>query len=171
MYAGRASLNAGSLKELAGLGIMLATAMAWGAYAVSVRRFLGGFRLRLAFGVICLYTTLPLLVLMLIFGEHHRLAAVPGRVWALMLGSGISGIALGHLLYHRSVHGIGPVVTNGLSLAGPFVTCLAAAIFLKEAITGMQLVGGLVVVAGGAGLVLARARIDRDVAAPPGGGR
>jgi drug/metabolite transporter (DMT)-like permease len=132
---------------------------------------MGGYRLRLAFGVISLYTTAPLLVLMLLLGHHQKLAAVPGRVWPMIVLSGFIGIAFGHVFYHRGIHGIGPVVTSGITLGGPFVTCLAAFIFLGERITPVQLGGGVTVIAGGASLLVARAQAAREGPEVPGAGR
>jgi len=162
MYAER--LLAGGVRdgaEATGLVILVATAAAWGAYAVSVRRFLAGYPLRLAFGVISLYTTLPLVALMLLLGRGGALASLPLREAVLLVGSGVTGIALGHVFYHRAIHGIGPVVCSGVTMVGPFVTYALAAAFLAEAMTPLQLFGGLTVVAGGLILLKAKGQADR----------
>lgn len=144
-----------------GVPIILATAVCWGAYAVSVRRFLSGYPLRLAFGVISLYTAAGLVLLMFGCGRFQELVRIPLRAWALLVVSGMLGIAFGHVLYYRGIHGIGPVVASGTMLAGPFVTYLTAAIFLPEdKLTLIQLLGGAVVVAGGLALVKAKAQIE-----------
>lgn len=143
-----------------GVPIILVTALCWGGYAISVRHFLRGYRLRLAFGVISLYTAAGLVVLMLLLGNYQELATIPPRAWALLIVSGMLGIAFGHVLYYRGIHGIGPVVASGTMLAGPFFTYLAAAIFLPaDTITAAQLLGGVTVVAGGAALVKARSQV------------
>jgi len=148
-----------SPKRLAGLGIILWTALCWGGYAVSVRRMLTGYPFRLAFGVVCLYTTAGLVALMLILGDYGRLLETPLKMWALLIVSGFVGIAFGHVLLYRGIHGIGPVIASGVQMATPFVTCSAAAIFLiNETLTIPQLLGGIVVVAGGLLLVKASAR-------------
>ena len=154
LWAGPAAATA----ETTGLIIVVATAACWSAYAVAVRRFLKGYRLRLAFGVISLYTAAVLLVLMLIFGEYGRLADVPPREWMLLIVSGMLGIAFGHIFYHRGIHGVGPVVASGVTLIGPFLTYAAATVFLGETMTALQLCGGLTVVAGGFALVRAKAK-------------
>jgi len=162
MYVERlGSGAAASGAEVTGLVIVVATAAAWGGYAVSVRRFLAGYPLRLAFGVICLYTALPLAGLMLVFGRYEALAALPAREWVLLPVSGLIGIAMGHVFYHRGIHGIGPVVASGVTMVGPFVTYALAAVVLTEAITPVQLAGGGVVVGGGLLLLKAKAQADR----------
>ena len=85
----------------------------------------------------------------------------------MLIGSGLLGIAFGHVLYYRGIHGIGPVVTNGITLIGPFVTYLGAAVFLDERMTVVQLIGGLAVVAGGMALLKARAQVDRAAEGEP----
>ncbi len=79
------------------------------------------------------------------------------------INSALVGIAFGHVLYYRGIHRLGPVVSSGIMLATPFVTYLGAAVFLGERLSGMELFGGLLVVAGGALLVASRAQIERDL--------
>ena len=144
-----------------GLVIILATAAWWGAYAVSVRRYMHGYPVRLAFGIISLYTAAALVVLMLALGDYAKLTRLPGREWALLIGSGFLGITFSHVLYYKGIHGVGPVVANATTLAGPFVTYLTAMIFLSETMTAWQLLGGLTVVAGGLVLIKAKARTQK----------
>lgn len=156
-----------SPKRLAGLGIIVWAALCWGGYAVSVRRLLTGYPFRLAFGVVSLYTAAAVVVLMLVFGDYPRLAGLPLKVWALLAVSGFIGIAMGHVLLYRGIHSIGPVITSGVQMAAPFVTCSAAAAFLvDETLTGPQLLGGIVVVVGGLLLVKAKAQVNRPRVPP-----
>ena len=75
-------------------------------------------------------------------------------------GAYLIGIAFGHVLYHRGIHRLGPVVASGVLLVTPFLTYLGSAIFLKESMTAMQLAGGASGVVGGALRVRARAEAD-----------
>jgi len=161
MYAERLGASHMDAREATGLVIIVATAVAWAAYAVSVRRYLARYPLRLAFGVISLYTTAGLVVLMVLLGDYGALAALPPREWALLVVSGLIGIAMGHVFYHRGIHGIGPVVTSGVTMIGPFVTYGLAAAALGEAMTPLQLLGGAAVVAGGLALILAKGQVVR----------
>jgi drug/metabolite transporter (DMT)-like permease len=158
MYAER--LVGGGGASTTGLVLVMGTAFCWAGYAVSVRRFLAGYPLRLAFGVISLYTSASLIGLMLLFGRYQQLGSLFEREWLLVIGSAFVGIAFGHVLYYRGIHGIGPVVASGMTLIGPFWTYLLAAAFLGETMTGLQVLGGLAVVAGGLALVRARAQLE-----------
>ncbi len=160
MFVGQLGDDSLSSRRLAGLGIIVWTALCWGAYAVSVRRLLTGYPFRLAFGVVSIYTALAILVLMLVLGDYSQLACLPSKVWVLLVVSGFIGIALGHVLLYRGIHEIGPVITSGVQMAAPFVTCSLAAVFLvNETLTGRQLAGGILVVAGGLLLVKAEVKV------------
>jgi len=151
----------GEAKAWIGLGVALGTALCWGGYAIGVRTFLRGYRLRLAFGVVSLYTAAGLVALVLMVGRYEQLARLPGREWVLLVGSAFLGIAFGHVLYYRGIHGIGPVVASGTMMAGAFWTYLLAVLFLGETMTRVQLLGGVGVVLGGLALVRARAEVGR----------
>jgi drug/metabolite transporter (DMT)-like permease len=156
----------GGVGSVSGLVIIVATAVAWGAYSVTVRRYMAGYSARRSFAVISLYSSASLVLLMLLFGRVGSLAEISAGLWANLMLSALIGIAFGHVLYYRGIHELGPVVASGMSLATPFVTCLAAAILLGERLSGIQWIGGLLVVFGGGFLVLARARIERSAPQP-----
>lgn len=153
----------GGRDSLFGLALIVATAVAWGGYSVSVRLYMARYPVRQSFGVISLYTSAALVLLMILFGRRGDLAKIDAFLWANLMGSALVGIAFGHVLYYRGIHRLGPVVSSGIMLGTPFVTYLGAALFLGERLSGTELFGGLLVVAGGALLVAARAQIERDL--------
>jgi len=150
-----------------GMAFLLATALVWGGYAVSVRRCMSGYPIRLAFGVVSLYTACGLLVGMLINvgwmsarGQRWALPAQGPGVWALLILSAFIGIAFGHVLYYRGIHRLGPIISSGILLAGPFVTFVGSWLVLGETITALQLAGGVSVILGGACLLMSKAQIE-----------
>lgn len=144
-----------------GLAVLLGSAVCWGAYGVSVRRWLSGYPARLSFGVISLYSSAALLVLMFLFGDVGRLASFGVANWAWIVLSGIIGIAMGHVLLFHAIHRLGPVVTEGGIMSTPFITYLGAALVLGERMTAMQWCGGLLLITGGALLVGAKRQLLR----------
>ena len=156
-----AKLQVGSRRELIGIAICAATTAGWGAYAVSVRVRMAPYPIRLSFGVISIYTSAVLIVLMLLFGRWERLGELGPGVWGGLVGSGLVGVAMGHVLYYRGIHRLGPVVASGVLLGTPFVTFVGAWLMLGEQMGLVELVGGLSVVGGGALLVLAKTQIER----------
>jgi len=139
-----------------GLSLVVGTAIGYSAYAVTVRRCMAGYPLRLSFGIICLYTTGALIVLMLIFVDMSRFRDLDGRTWGMLLLSGFLGVAVSHVMYHRAIHALGPVIANGMLLATPLVTIGGAVLFLNETMTLLQIVGTGLVLGGGGFLFLAK---------------
>lgn len=142
-----------------GMGLLIVTAAFWGLYSVLVRRCMSGYSVRLSFGVISLYAAPGLLALM--FGVGHWQAAlhVGLLVWVLVWLSAIAGIALGHVLFYRAIHALGPIASEGGLLLIPFVTAILAFAILGERLTALQWVGGFVVVLGCLALLGAKAQL------------
>ncbi len=153
------NLNMGGIRSAIGMVILLGTTILFGAYAVSVRRYMAGYPARLSFGVISLYTASGLVMLMLVFGDYGALRHLPARQWSLVILSAVTGIAFAHVLYYRAIQGLGAIVSTGLQMATPFVTLLGAILVLSERMTVLQSLGGLLVVAGGVMLVLAQSHL------------
>ncbi len=161
MYFARLWANGATVRSsAAGMAILMGTAVCWGAYAVTVRRCLRGYPLRLAFGVVSVYTASTLAVLMLLFGKWERLGDLNGREWGLMICSALLAIAIGHVLLYRGIQVLGPLCTSGMGMVQPFFVHLAAAVFLKERMGSSEWAGGIAVVAGGLILVKAKAQVS-----------
>ncbi len=150
----------GDVGSVKGVAIIVVTAIAWGAYSVTVRYYMAQYSARQSFGVISLYSSAALVLLMFLFGDVGSLGGIGTGLWGGLMLSALIGIAFGHVLYYRGIHELGPVVASGMSLATPFVTYLAAAFLLAERLSGIEWFGGLLVVAGAALLVLARAQVE-----------
>jgi drug/metabolite transporter (DMT)-like permease len=148
-----------------GMAILLWTTACWGAYTVCIRRCMAAYPVRLTFGVISLYTTAALIVLMLLFGDARSLGTLPGNVLVCIVISALLGVAFGHVLLYRAIHGLGPVVASGMLMATPLITLTGAAAVLGEKMSSVELRGGLGVVLGGVLLVLAKVQAQRKRAA------
>jgi drug/metabolite transporter (DMT)-like permease len=159
-------LRTGGETGATGMVILLLTAVAWGAYAVCVRRYMAPYSARQSFSVISIYTSVGLSGLMFAFGNFQDAARLSAGLWMLLMISALIGIAFGHVLYYRGLHRLGPIAASGILLITPFGTHLLAAIFLGERLAGLGWLGGFLVVAGGCLLVAARWQTDRPSAAP-----
>jgi drug/metabolite transporter (DMT)-like permease len=164
MFAGE--LHAGGETGAVGMVILLLTAVAWGAYAVCVRRYMAPYSARQSFGVISIYTSVGLSALMFALGDFRKAADLSVGLWTLLMTSALIGIAFGHVLYYRGLHRLGPVAAGGILLITPFVTYLLAAVLLEERLAALDWLGGGLVVAGGVLLVAARWQIERPPATP-----
>lgn len=166
--AGLGGLFAGSFRgqvSAAGTVILLATAMVWGFYGVSVRAFMREYPSHHSFGVICLYTAAALLVLMAVLGRPDRLPGTPPATVALLVISAVIGIAMAHILMYFSIRRLGPVIMGGAEFMTPFLTFAGAALLFGERLTAPQWLGGCAVIAGS--LILLRARRHRFRPPPP----
>ncbi|MBL7224255.1 MAG: DMT family transporter [Candidatus Brocadiae bacterium] len=144
-----------------GMAILVGTTVCWGAYTVCIRRCMAAYPVRLTFGVISLYTTAALVVLMLINGEPSAVLSLRAKTLALIILSALLGVAFGHVLLYRAVHALGPIVSSGALMVTPLITLAGAALVLGEEPSAIELVGGFVVVGGGAALVMGKARASR----------
>ncbi|MDP6526461.1 MAG: DMT family transporter [Kiritimatiellia bacterium] len=145
-----------------GIGLIVATAMMWGIYGVSVRIFLRGYPGRLGFGVVAMYTTFGLLIAAcvraVIVSEPSGLATLSTPDWFLLLLSGLIGIAISHVLMYKAIHALGPITASGVQLVSPFLTSMGAALILHEKMGSLQWLGGVLLIAGLLTLVIARSR-------------
>ncbi|HSA19568.1 MAG TPA: DMT family transporter [Kiritimatiellia bacterium] len=131
-----------------GMLLLLATAAFWGFYSVLVRKFMRPYSIRLSFSVISLYAAPGLLALMFALGDWRKMLTLGPGFWAMIWLSAVLGIALGHTLFYRAIHTIGPVASEGSLLLIPFVTAVLAHFLLDERLGRLQWIGGVILVGG-----------------------
>jgi len=142
----------------AGMILLVITASCWGFYSVLVRKFMHGYENRVSFGVISLYAAPGLLALMFGVGNWRPVFDLPLGLWILIWMSAIAGIALGHVLFYRAIHTLGPIASEGSLLFIPFATALLAGALLGERMGKLQWIGGLVLVTSCLFLIAAKAQ-------------
>ncbi len=154
-----------------GMILLVVTAAFWGLYSVFVRRFMAGYDVRLGFGAISVYAAPALLGLMFAVGRWPQIAGLHPLQWFLVWLTAILGIALGHVLFYRAIHALGPIASEGGLLLIPFATAVFAFFTLGERLDRLQWFGGFTLVVGCLLLIAAKAHIelrreDPVVAAP-----
>jgi drug/metabolite transporter (DMT)-like permease len=130
-----------------GIVLILFCGMFFGLYAVSVRYFLWPVHSALAAAVVCNYVAIGTLLL-LPLGEPAELAQLSGQNWLLVLLSAFLGIVLGHSFLYSAVNRLGTSITSSVQSVTPFVTVAFAYLYLGEALTGIQWIGGITIVVG-----------------------
>lgn len=137
-----------------GIIIALAGAFIWAAYSISVRiAFKKDIGSRDGFSVISIYTTFGLTVLALKFGRLQDCVRFETKIWLYIIISGITAIALAHVLYYAAMKRIGATITSLILLATPFTALAVSHFVLGESLNIFQIVFGLVLLAG-AGLAI-----------------
>lgn len=127
-------------------------------YGLAVRRFMHGYPAVYAFGVICQYTAVAMVALMLVLGRDvvdarglDRGAAVlefSTRQWLMLVLSAMLGIALSHASYYAAIQRLGVTVSMGIIQLQPVLTATASTFIFGEVLTSGQWASGLVGVAG-----------------------
>ena len=158
MYIGGLGTTSTSAR---GMMLLVVTASFWGLYSVLVRKFMSGYPVRLAFGVVSLYAAPCLLAIMFAVGNWQPILHMEAWLWVLVWISAIAGIALGHVLFYRAIHALGPITSEGSLLLIPFATSVFAFFTLGERLGRLQWIGGLVLVFGCLFLILAKTRLER----------
>lgn len=157
----RGGADAGSTSPF-GMGILVWTSVCWSLYAVNVRLRMARYPARLAFGVVSLLVVPGMLILMLGLGHWTEAARLSWPQWLLLACSAWLGIALGHVLYYKAVHELGPVISEGSLAVIPFTTALLARLVLGEHMVTAQWIGGTLLVAATLLLLGARRRTSPD---------
>ena len=159
MYMGGLGTTSTSAR---GMLLLVVTAAFWGLYSVLVRKFMRWLLdARLGFGVVSLYAAPCLLALMFAVGNWKPVLHIEAWLWVLIWISAIAGIALGHVLFYRAIHALGPIASEGSLLLIPFATSVLAFFTLGERLGRLQWIGGLVLVFGCLFLILAKTRFER----------
>jgi drug/metabolite transporter (DMT)-like permease len=158
-----------------GVALLLLGAVAWGAYALLVRRAVGrrsgegtgpsGLPGPVSsFAVTVLIATFLLGAVAAVRADLAHLARVEPREVALLFASGAVCVGAGQVLYFYSIRLVGVAVSQLVTLAAPFFTGLIGLLVLAEAMTATQWLSGALLVGGVAHLMLAR----RPPGAPAG---
>ena len=141
--------------NIKGTTLAVLSALGYGMYGLSVRRWMGKYHPVIAFSVICQMTAVGLIALMLIYGRDHG-AYVPQLpadiLWYLAI-SAFVGIAIGHILYYISIARIGIVITSGVLQLQPFLVSAASFFIFGETFRWWQWIAGIIAI-GGAYLML-----------------
>ena len=134
------------------IGIILAlfAAFFWAVYTLTVRAAFKNADSRISFAVICIYTVLGLGLLELIFGEFAESLHMGVRQWLYLIISGIIPIAISHVLYYMAIKRIGATIPSLVLLASPFTVLAGSYIVFGETLSALQVVFGLVLIAGSA---------------------
>jgi DME family drug/metabolite transporter len=150
-----------AIGTMTGVVIALAAAFMWAVYTLSVRIAFRNTDSRSGFSVISIYTVVGLFVLGIIFGKPEECLKMGAGPWAAVLISAVTAIALGHVLYYAAMKRIGATIPALVILAQPFVVFAISSVVFNESLNGLQLLFGLVLLAGSAFAIWSQSSINR----------
>lgn len=147
-------LNPGGLGGGTGWGVALsiASGLGYAGYALAVRKQMHGMNPIVAFAAVSQYTSLVLVILMLLLGKRSGAAVIElsqSNLWFLAL-SAIVGIGLGHTFYFFSIARLGLAVSAGVVQLQPITVSVASAILFHEVLTSGQWLTGMIAISGAA---------------------
>jgi drug/metabolite transporter (DMT)-like permease len=146
-----------------GIAIVLLYGLIWGFYGVAVKIAFRGIDSRTGFSVVSVYTVVALFVLTLFMGKPQRCLEMPFVGWAVTVVSGVTGIALGHVLYYTSIRRLGSTTPSLVQLAQPFVVVVISYFVFSEALNPLQWVFGIVLIAGSASAIAAEKNLSPPI--------
>lgn len=145
-----------------GVIIAIVCAFMWAVYVLSVRIAFRDTDSRIGFSVISIYTVAGLFVFGLIFGRIGQCLKMGVRPWAAVVISAVTAIALGHVMYYAAMKRIGATIPALVILAQPFTVFAISSAVFGESLSGLQLIFGLVLLAGSALTIWAQQHLKRN---------
>lgn len=140
-------------RTITGIIIALVCAFTWAIYTICARIAFKDFDSHHSFAVISIYTVVGLSVFALLFGNVQECVKMGAWQWVCVLISGVTAIALGHVLYYAAMRRIGATIPALVILAQPFIILAISNIVFGESLNRLQLLFGIVLLTG-SGLAL-----------------
>lgn len=147
---------------LTGIVLTLAMAFMWAVYIISARIAFRDIDSRHGFSVISIYTVAGLFVLGLSFGELADCVKMGLWQWVCIVISGATAIALSHTLYYSAMRRIGATIPALIMLVQPFIVLAISYFVFKESLNILQLLFGVVLLAGSGLAVWAQGHLKRE---------
>ncbi len=139
-----------------GIVIILSSAFVWAIYTITVKVAMRDINSRIGFSVISIYTVAGLFILAIFNGEPSKCLEMPVAAWVSTVISGITAIALGHVLYYVAIRGLGVTIPSLVLLSQPFVVVIISHLLYSESLNLTQGIFGIVLLAGSALAILAK---------------
>ena len=149
-------------KTVTGIIIALACAFTWAIYTVSAKIAFKDTDSRSGFSVISIYTVAGLCVCALLFGNVGECVKMDAWQWACVVISGVTAIALGHVLYYAAIRRIGATIPALVILVQPFIVLAISNIIFGESLNAIQLLFGVLLLTGSALALWAQQHLWQD---------
>jgi len=145
-----------------GVIIMVACAFCFGMYVVSVRYFLKSVSPLFSFAFVAQLVSIGTLTGMFIWGDYQVLGTIDQKAWAMLVGSAILGIALGHVFLYAAIARYGASIATAAQTATPFVTVFLAWLFIGEKMAMAQWPAGVAMVLGTIALMRSQQCLEKE---------
>jgi len=147
---------------ITGVIIAIVCAFMWAVYVLSARIAFRDTDSRIGFSIISIYTVAGLFVFGIIFGRIEQCLKMGIWPWVSIVISAVTAIALGHVLYYAAMKRIGAMIPALVILAQPFTVFAISRVVFGESLSSLQLLFGLVLLAGSALAIYAQQHLKRN---------
>jgi drug/metabolite transporter (DMT)-like permease len=162
-----AARDPAALRDLSvGLIFVMASALMWAVYSLTIRAATRHYNARTCFAVVSLLTTLALGAVAVVAGAPLSALSASWPALLALFGSGALCIGLGHTLYYRAVQIAGVSVASVFIQCEVLVTFVASWLVFGEALTGPQLAFAAVLLIGCVVTALVRNPPNHVVSSP-----
>lgn len=140
-----------------GIVVSVVSGALFAGYGLSVRYFVSGYPPVLGFGVICNYTALLAIPIMLVMGARAGALVFDFTLvqWLLLAASAFIGIAISHVSYYASIRRLGVSVSLGIIQLQPIVTAAGSWLLYDERLRPAQWACGVVGLVGAVLMLMA----------------
>ena len=156
-----------SMRTIGGDLLTLLAVVCWAVFTLGVRRF----ALRVSTLGITAWTTILGTPLLLLIGLPAVLRAdwsgVSGEGWGALAYSSLLSLVVAYILWNRSIARVGSNRTAVFACVTPLIAMTSAMLVLGERPRAIQLVGGVMILAG---VLLSQRRAGPPIVPLPGGG-
>ena len=140
----------GSKTTAIGIIITLVCALMWSLYTIAIKVSFKHIDSRIGFSIMSIYTVAGLCILSFLFGQPADCLKMPPFPWFCVVFSGVTSIALSHVLYYTAIKRIGATIPSLTTLATPAFVFAISSIAFNERLTTPQILFGLALLAGSA---------------------
>ncbi len=151
------------------IAIAIGSGAMFAGYGLAVRYYMKPYPAVLAFGVICQYTAILVVITMLIMGRERGadVLSFSGFNWFMLVSSSLIGIAVSHVTYYAALQRLGIAVSMGIIQLQPVFTASASMVIFGEQLNAGQWTAGLIGVVGA--LLILSVKPPARVETPAGG--
>jgi len=138
----------GSRIFLKGVLLLVIASLGWALYIVIIKKLLHRINPVVVFTMISTGTTALFFVFVLLWGRPKVFFSSPPLVKLMLVFSGVLCIAGAHTLYYFGVRIMGVAVSASFTLTQPLFTGMISYLAFSEVLNPVQLVSGVVIIAG-----------------------
>ncbi len=131
-----------------GVILLIVAEMGYAVYTVKSKSLVNRYSLYQIMFIVILFSFIPFVIItgkqMLTFPVH----SISPIAWTGIVFTGIFGLCIGNIFWYRGIQHLGSTKTSIYANLPPVFGILSGYIFLDETLTALQIVGGMIIMAG-----------------------